>query len=56
MTADVWWVLDDVQCPADLQGLWPPAVAAGQVLVTTRRKDAALWGRGRHWVEVGVSG
>ncbi|WP_409463268.1 NB-ARC domain-containing protein [Amycolatopsis sp. GA6-003] len=49
-------VLDDVQRPSDLQGLWPPAVAAGQLLVTTRRKDDALRGRGRHRVEVGVSG
>ncbi|WP_405814397.1 tetratricopeptide repeat protein [Streptomyces sp. NBC_01390] len=39
-------VLDDVVNPADLRGLWPPASSAGRVLVTTRRRDAALTGRG----------
>jgi hypothetical protein len=39
-------VLDDVVNPADLRGLWPPASPAGRILVTTRRRDAALTGRG----------
>ncbi|MEU9369608.1 tetratricopeptide repeat protein [Streptomyces avermitilis] len=47
-TAPCRWlvVLDDVVNPADLRGLWPPASSAGRVLVTTRRRDAALTGRG----------
>ncbi|ONF61740.1 hypothetical protein AVR91_0242220 [Amycolatopsis keratiniphila subsp. keratiniphila] len=47
-------VLDDVQSPADLQGLWPPATATGRVVVTTRRRDAALRGHGRCMVELDV--
>jgi hypothetical protein len=47
-------VLDDVADPADVSGLWPPAVAYGRTVVTTRRRDAALSGGGRHVVEVGV--
>ncbi|RKN40938.1 tetratricopeptide repeat protein [Streptomyces hoynatensis] len=46
-------VLDDVTDPAHLRGLWPPASPLGRVLVTTRRRDAALTGRGRV-VSVGV--
>ena len=54
-----WWliVLDDVQRAGDLTGLWPPAAesaAAGQVLVTTRLREAALAGTGRRTVEVPV--
>ena len=54
-----WWlvVLDDVQRPGDLNGLWPPAAesaAGGQVLVTTRLREAALAGAGRRTVEVSV--
>ncbi|EFC80933.1 NB-ARC domain protein [Parafrankia sp. EUN1f] len=45
-------VLDDVADPADLRGLWPPDRPNGRVLVTTRRKDAALTGPGRHRVDV----
>ncbi|WP_439657750.1 tetratricopeptide repeat protein [Lentzea sp. HUAS TT2] len=54
--ASVRWlvVLDDVQNPADLRGLWPPASAGGRVVVTTRRRDAALRGHGRCLVEVDV--
>jgi hypothetical protein len=47
--------LDDVQRPGDLNGLWPPAAesaAAGQVLVTTRLREAALSGAGRQTVAV----
>ncbi|WP_290050011.1 NB-ARC domain-containing protein, partial [Amycolatopsis solani] len=47
-------VLDDVQNPADLRGLWPPAAPGGRVVVTTRRRDAALRGHGRQLVEVDV--
>ena len=47
-------VLDDVADPADLAGLWPPDSAHGRVVVTTRRRDAALTGPGRRRVEVGV--
>ncbi|MEV6620307.1 tetratricopeptide repeat protein [Amycolatopsis sp. NPDC051106] len=47
-------VLDDVQSPADLRGLWPPATSTGRVVVTTRRRDAALRGHGRCLVEVDV--
>jgi hypothetical protein len=47
-------VLDDLQSPADLDGLWPPATRAGRVVVTTRRRDAALRGYHRRMIEVGV--
>ncbi|MGW2183436.1 tetratricopeptide repeat protein [Streptomyces sp. NPDC001732] len=47
-------VLDDVADPNDLTGLWPPAVAHGRTLVTTRRRDAALLRGGRRLVEVGM--
>ena len=39
-------VLDDVADPGDLKGLWPTG-RAGRVVVTTRRRDAAIAGRGR---------
>jgi hypothetical protein len=41
---EVHWliVLDDLQRPSDLRGLWPPLATAGGTLVTTRRRDAAL--------------
>ena len=42
-------VLDDVQDPADLRGLDPPPSISGQVVVTSRRRDAAV-GRGGHRV------
>ncbi|WP_123743312.1 tetratricopeptide repeat protein [Saccharothrix texasensis] len=47
-------VLDDVQDPADLKGWWPPSTPTGQVVVTTRRRDAALSRDDRLLVEVGV--
>ncbi|MGH3375300.1 MAG: tetratricopeptide repeat protein [Actinoallomurus sp.] len=47
-------VLDDVQRPGDTRGLWPTATPTGQVLMTTRRRDAALRGHRRRLVEVGV--
>ncbi|WP_239516488.1 MULTISPECIES: NB-ARC domain-containing protein [unclassified Streptomyces] len=45
-------VLDDVDDPADVRGLWPPDGHLGRTLVTTRRRDAALTGAGRRLVEV----
>lgn len=47
-------VLDDVTDPADLTGLWPPDSPTGRTVVTTRSRDAALTGRGRRQVTVGV--
>src|SRR5215470_4335756 len=47
-------VLDDVADPGALRELWPPARSSGRVLVTTRRRDAALRGAGRVLVEVGL--
>ncbi|MFI5707644.1 tetratricopeptide repeat protein [Kribbella sp. NPDC051620] len=45
-------VLDDLADPADLTRLWP-AGPAGQVIATTRRRDAAISARGP-LVDVGV--
>ncbi len=46
-TTEPWIVvLDDLRAPGDALGLWP--VGAGTVLVTTRRRDAALAGRSTH--------
>ncbi|MER7179828.1 tetratricopeptide repeat protein [Streptomyces hyaluromycini] len=55
-TTDRRWlmVLDDLTDPADLRGLWPPANPHGQVLITTRRRDAALRGRSRVRIDVGL--
>ncbi|MFE9796774.1 tetratricopeptide repeat protein [Streptomyces goshikiensis] len=57
-------VLDDLADPADLLvhaddpagrfSLWPPANPHGRTLVTTRRRDAALFGEGRRRVDVGL--
>nr|WSW67809.1 tetratricopeptide repeat protein [Streptomyces sp. NBC_00995] len=47
-------VLDDLADPADIRGLWPPAGRHGRVLVTTRRREAALTGAGRRMVTVGL--
>ncbi|UUU19169.1 tetratricopeptide repeat protein [Streptomyces sp. DSM 40750] len=46
--------LDDVSAPADLRGLWPPASPHGHSVVTTRRREAALSGHGRHVIGVGL--
>jgi len=40
-------VLDDLTDPKDLDRLWPPRTPTGRVVVTTRRRDAALAGHGR---------
>ncbi|MGW7410158.1 tetratricopeptide repeat protein [Streptomyces sp. NPDC054833] len=55
-TTDRRWlvVLDDLADPADLRGLWPPANPQGQVLITTRRRDAALRGRSRVRIDIGL--
>ncbi|WP_215542538.1 tetratricopeptide repeat protein [Amycolatopsis sp. CA-230715] len=55
-TTSVRWlvVVDDLQSPQELRGLWPPATETGRVVVTTRRHDAALRGPGRQVIEVGV--
>ncbi|MER6314419.1 tetratricopeptide repeat protein [Streptomyces sp. NPDC001581] len=47
-------VLDDLADPADLRGLWPPASPLGRTLISTRRRDTALTGPGRHLVPVGL--
>ncbi|WP_232839009.1 NB-ARC domain-containing protein [Streptomyces triticisoli] len=57
-------VLDDVTDPNDLivhpddpgnrYSLWPPASPHGRILLTTRRRDAALFGDGRRRIEVGL--
>ncbi|CAL9677638.1 hypothetical protein SUDANB95_07964 (plasmid) [Actinosynnema sp. ALI-1.44] len=47
-------VLDDVQDPADLRGLDPPPGAGGQVVVTSRRRDAALARGGHQMIELDV--
>ncbi|MGW2183120.1 tetratricopeptide repeat protein [Streptomyces sp. NPDC001732] len=47
-------VLDDVAEPADIRGWWPPASPRGRVLVTTRRREAALAGASRRLVTVGL--
>ncbi|WP_406404508.1 FxSxx-COOH system tetratricopeptide repeat protein [Streptomyces sp. NBC_00879] len=55
-TTDRRWliVLDDLADPRDLRGLWPPANPCGQVMITTRRRDAALGGRSRVRIDVGL--
>ncbi|MFD0205401.1 MULTISPECIES: tetratricopeptide repeat protein [Saccharothrix] len=51
-TTDRRWVvvLDDVQDPGHVHGLWPPG--GGRTIVTTRRRDAALRRTDRRIVEV----
>jgi hypothetical protein len=45
-------VLDDLQDPHDLRGLWPPHSGTGHTIVTTRRRDAALKHDNRRIAEV----
>ncbi|MFF9757442.1 tetratricopeptide repeat protein [Streptomyces sp. NPDC014344] len=57
-------VLDDVVDPSDLVvhpdepgkrfSLWPPTSPHGRVLLTTRRRDAALFGDGCRRIDVGL--
>jgi Tetratricopeptide repeat len=49
---DWWIVLDDVDDPADLLGLWPGGGAWGRTLWLTRRRGRDLEGEGRHVVTV----
>jgi hypothetical protein len=58
-TTDRWWlvVLDDVQRPGDLTGLWPPTATSavgGEVVVTTRRREAALSTSDRHTINIAI--
>ncbi|MEV6013323.1 tetratricopeptide repeat protein [Streptomyces sp. NPDC051976] len=55
-TTDRRWliILDDVANPGDLRGLWPPSTSSGRTVVTTRRRDAAFNGVGRHLVSMDV--
>jgi hypothetical protein len=47
VTGKSWLVvLDDVAEPGNVHGLWPTG-PSGRVLVTTRRRDAAMTGRGQ---------
>jgi Tetratricopeptide repeat len=48
---DWWIVLDDVDDPADLVGLWPGG-ARGRTLWLTRRRGQDVEGEGRHIVTV----
>ena len=48
---DWWIVLDDVDDPADLVGLWPGGVR-GRTLWLTRRRGRDVEGEGRHIVTV----
>ncbi len=55
MTSRRWLVVfDDLASPADLTGLWPPGVAAGRTVITTRRRDSSLAGPDRDVLEVGL--
>jgi hypothetical protein len=45
-------VLDDLTDPTAMSGLWP--AGHGQVIVTTRRRDAALTGGGRTLIDVDI--
>jgi hypothetical protein len=47
-------VLDDLQHPEDLDHLWPPATADGQVVVTTRRRDPSLARTDRSLINIGA--
>ena len=55
-TTETRWlvVLDDIQDPADVRGLWPPVAPAGRVVATTRLQHSALTGAGRRLVQIDV--
>ncbi|WP_156757022.1 tetratricopeptide repeat protein [Actinokineospora pegani] len=54
-TTKTWLiVLDDLQLPAHLTGLWPPHTPTGRTLVTTRYRGTALTARGRTTLTVDV--
>ncbi|GHI90438.1 tetratricopeptide repeat protein [Streptomyces xanthophaeus] len=47
-------VLDDIPDPGAVRGLWPPDVAHGQTVVTTRNQDAAFQSFGRNRIDIGL--
>jgi S1-C subfamily serine protease/tetratricopeptide (TPR) repeat protein len=47
-------VIDDLASPSDLGGLRPPHSPNGTVLVTTRRRDAALRAEQRTFLDIGL--
>ncbi|MFC4066196.1 tetratricopeptide repeat protein [Actinoplanes subglobosus] len=47
-------VLDNLDLPADMAGLWPPDNPRGRSLITTRRRDAVLTGGNRTMITVGL--
>ncbi|MBB5070452.1 hypothetical protein BJ969_003540 [Saccharopolyspora gloriosae] len=47
-------VLDDLESPGVVSGLWPPATLTGRVVATTRRREDALTGHLRTLISVGV--
>ncbi|MGR4881261.1 tetratricopeptide repeat protein [Streptomyces sp. LARHCF249] len=47
-------VLDGLADPSDVRGLWPPSSPQGATWVTTQRRDAALAGQGRQFVDIGL--
>ncbi|MFD8588684.1 SAV_2336 N-terminal domain-related protein, partial [Streptomyces sp. NPDC059637] len=47
-------VLDDLDQPADLAGLWPPQHPQGQTIITTRHRSPILHGPGHVLIDVGV--
>ncbi|MFI9764968.1 tetratricopeptide repeat protein [Streptomyces sp. NPDC051963] len=53
-TTDRRWliILDDLADLTAVRGLWPPEHHRGRVLVTTRRRDAALRGHSRHFIGI----
>jgi hypothetical protein len=55
LATDKSWlvILDDLADPGDARGLWPQGTV-GRVLVTTRRRDPALFTRGRRRIDVDV--
>lgn len=54
-TEDSWLVIiDDVRNPSDIRNLLPSNSSSGKVVITTRRRDAALIGGERRIIEVGL--
>lgn len=45
-------ILDDLHSPAHVTDWWPPQTPTGHVIVTTRRRDAALLGHGRQILHI----
>jgi len=55
-TTERRWLLvfDDLADPADLRDLWPPQSGQGRVVMTTRRRDAALSGGARRMINISL--